>query len=139
MNSTYEYVGCFVDQEELLEKLKDVGTGHLDRVIKYTHVTFEYKPETVDETLFGEELGIKIVGYGKNGENEGVRVELTTENPRLREMISEIEIPHITLSVSEKGKPVNTKYLSYSPIYPIKITGIYGGYVRKDDTVIKSA
>lgn len=43
----------------------------LPKTIRDPHVTFAYMPRTVDETLFGEEMAIKMIGYGNDGRNEG--------------------------------------------------------------------
>ena len=137
MGHPYVYVGCFVRRQELLEKVRHISSGHLYRIIENPHVTFAYKPESVDETLFGEPLEITMTGYANDGKNEGVKVELTAENPRIREMIAQIEVPHITLSVSETGESVNTRFLDFSPITPIKITGKYGGFITVENVVLR--
>lgn len=131
MPHPYRYVGCFVDREELFEKIKELKPKPLYRIIERPHITFEYKPLSVDETLFGEKILVRITGYGNNGENEGLKVELFSENPKIQEMVGRIEVPHITLSVSEKGEPVNTRFLSFEPTSPIEIIGVYGGYKKK--------
>ena len=91
------------------------------------HVTFIYAPIEVKEELFGSKVKIKIVGYGSDDENEGLKVELITNNPALEEMISKIPVPHITLSISSDGVVVNTRYLTFYEINAIEIIGIFGG------------
>lgn len=131
----YQYIGVFVSQEGIYAKVVGIGK-RLAKLIKYPHVTFKYRPDAVDESVFGEEVKIKIVGYGNDGENEGLKVELFTENPKLLSAIKEIEIPHITLSISNQGKAVNTRFLSFKDIEPFVIVGKYGGYLKDKDTII---
>ena len=128
MARQYHYIGCFVRPDELFRHMDVISTGHLDRVIQTPHITFEYKPETVDESLFGNRIGVQIMGYGNDGENEGVRVALHSEDKRLRKMIQNIPTPHITVTVSNTGKSVNTRFLEFYPISSFEIEGVFGGY-----------
>ena len=127
-NMIYEYVGCFFEWSDLEKALENIEHDHLWRKITFPHITFAYMPEFVDEELFGEKILVRIIGYGNDGENEGVKVEVVSGIPKLKEAFEQIEAPHITLSVSETGKPVNTRYLNYVPAEPVELTGIYGGY-----------
>lgn len=135
MRHNYSYIGCFFEDLHGILEERNLSTGALDKVIQTPHVTFIYRPEVVEEELFGEEVKITVIGYGNNGENEGLRVELATSNPRLQEMIAEIAVPHITLSVSRRGEAVNTKDLEFAPVEPFELVGIFGAY-RKDGEVI---
>ncbi len=132
MNHPYTYVGCFVDKDELEEKLQHTVRTKLWRTIEAPHVTFEYQPREVDEELFGEKVQIRMTGYGCDGQNEGVKVELFSANPKIAEMIQKIPVPHITLSVSACGKPVDTRDLRFEPMEPVEIVGIYGAYTNRN-------
>lgn len=127
--TVYEYVGCFFDYEELIEKVASLRKSPLECPKKKPHVTFEYGPSSVDTTLFGEEIMVTIVGYGNDGENEGVLVTISSENDRIVDMVSKIPVPHITLAVSPEGKAVNTKFLQFAPVDPICIVGHYDGHI----------
>lgn len=131
----FVYVGCFFDYDELKQKIEALGKKRLDKTIMNPHITFEYRPESVNTKLFGEKIRARIIAYGNNGENEGVKVEIYSDNPMLCEMASNIAVPHITLSISENGKAVNTRYLDFTPIEPFEIVGKYGGFT-KDKTVV---
>ena len=72
-----------------------------------------------------------MFAYENNGENEGVRVTLSSQNKHINDMIKTIDRPHITLAVSKNGKAVNTKYLVFHNIKPIYIDGYYGGHIDK--------
>ena len=127
--SDYEYVGCFFDYNELSEKVKHLRQMPLKIEKTKPHITFEYKPSCVDTKLFGTKICVEIIGYGNNGENEGVLVIPKCDNEEISKVLSTIKTPHITLSVSECGKPVNTRYLTFNAVEPIHIVGYYDGHI----------
>mgnify|MGYP007092188125 CR=1 FL=1 len=99
------YEGFFVT-EKLNSKLK--------KDIKDKHITTEFRPEITHEHLIGLHAKFEVVGYGINDDNEGYKVRLIScDNKELVDLYRKIDIPHITLSVSETGKPVNTRYLDF--------------------------
>ena len=124
----YIYIGCFLDPQDLLSATGEYAHRHLARIIPSPHVTFQYQPEAVDETLFGQPVEITAVGYGNDGKNEGLLVRLTAPSPAVQAMSEAIPVPHITISVSESGKPVNTGSLTFREIPPFRLTGVFGGY-----------
>ena len=81
---------------------------------------------------------IEIVGYGNDGENEGYLCNVYSYDTFLAEQAKQIKIPHITISVSANGKPVNTAKIKFSPIPKFHLIGIYGGFTSKG-IVIKKA
>lgn len=130
MNHSFQYIGCFFSANELLEKLQPYRSNPLAKTISEPHVTIVFRPKEVDDSLFGTDIRVTIIGYGNDGMNEGVKVSLRSDDPRLQSMIKEIEVPHITISVSEGAEPVKTRYLDFSPIPPVQITGQYGGFIE---------
>lgn len=106
----------------------------LDRDIKEKHITTEYKPEKRHEHLYGLTAMFEVVGYGNDGKNEGYKVALRkifadeAQEAELREIFEQIPVPHITLSVAEGAKPVNTRYLEFSPIESKTIIGFFKGF-----------
>ena len=135
LDQDFRYIGCFLDPEELARKVKPLGKQRLERVIANPHVTFRYHPETVDRSLFGEKIVVAVVGYGCDGENEGLKVQLQIENPRLAKLAERIAVPHITLSVSADGESVNTRYLVFSPVEPFTLTAVFGGFTLSGKVV----
>lgn len=121
------------DYKELSQKLMNVRRDRLECEKLTPHVTFVYAPEFVDTSLFGEEVEVTIIGYGNNGKNEGVLVTLSCVNERLMAMIKNITVPHITLAVSKTGAAVNTKFLDFDPITPIRIVGCYNGHIDEEN------
>lgn len=137
MNHSFHYIGCFFSANELLEKLKPYRRKPLERTISEPHVTFIYKPNEVDECLFGTDIHVTIIGYGNDGKNEGVKVSLSSDNPKLQNMIEKIEVPHITISVGLGAEAVNTRNLVFTPISEIQITGKYGGCLVSREVVLQ--
>lgn len=125
----YVYVGVFLKKENLMKRIENLGS-RLSKGIEFPHITFQFRPENVNEKLFGSKIIVKAIGYGNNGKNEGLKVELSSTNPELQSMIEAIEVPHITLSISDDGKPVDTRFLSFEDIEPFEICGTFGGFAN---------
>lgn len=105
----------------------------LSKDIEFKHVTTQFRPPICHQNLYGKTARFVITGYGNDGDNEGVSVSLTTaEDAELAELFNSIAIPHITLSVSEKGKPVNTAKLEFadsdSNLIGSIVEGTFGGF-----------
>lgn len=130
------YTGYFFDPDQmksLMAHLEQQGLGSdgLSRTIACPHVTLSYMPEDAHEGSFGTTQRMLVTGYGNDGRNEGVKVELIGQSPdeALAAMERGVACPHVTLSVSEDGKPVDTRYLDFKPISePFEMIGTYGGY-----------
>jgi len=139
MRPDYIYIGCFFDVDELQTAVAPIAPQRLERPIPAPHVTFAYRPERVDTRIFGRAVTVRVTGYGNDGRNEGLRVEVLTQNPILQELALRIQVPHITLSVSRTGRPVDTAGLSFSPVEPFLLTGRFGGYLPDGTVVFSSA
>ncbi len=135
--NNYRYIGCFVPAEQLFEQVQKLGKKRLGKIISTPHVTFAYRPESVDESLFGERILVRAVGYGSDGVNEGLLVELHTDNERLAGMAARLPVPHITLSLGPDGKAVNTRFLDFAPISPFELEGVFGGYDMRGNVVAR--
>ena len=134
MQSDYLYIGCFFDVDRLWAAVEPIAPRRLERPIRAPHVTFVYRPEQVNTRLFGREVTVQVIGYGNDGRNEGLQVEVLTGDPELQTLARRIPVPHITLSVSHEGRPVDTARIAFSPVEPFRLTGRFGGY-RPDGTV----
>lgn len=139
MRQDYIYIGCFFDFDELQAAVAPIAPRRLERPISAPHVTFVYHPERVDTRLFGREVTVRVTGYGNDGRNEGLQVEVLTQDPILREMALHIPTPHITLSVSRRGRPVDTAGLAFSPVEPFSLTGRFGGYLPDGSVLLAPA
>ena len=102
-------------------------TRPLEQQIEIPHITFSYKPDKVEESLFGTAVRVWITGYGNDGRNEGLKVKLECEDPVLQKMAEQIKIPHITLAVSKGEKAVNTSRLKFEPVEPMELESFFGG------------
>lgn len=117
------YTGVFFKQE---------FKGKLEKKIEFPHITHQFKPSTIDYSLFGQEVEFEIIGYGNDLNNEGYLVRLVNGSNEMKKAFEEVKIPHITISVSADGKPVNTVNLKFRPYtVPVRIKGIYGGFNGK--------
>jgi hypothetical protein len=130
MVTRYNYTGCFLDPASCdILKSKRLGKP-LANQNEIFHMTILFHPENPDETLFGEIITMRVVGYGIDNENEGFLVEAFSDDPELQKLIDARDVLHITMSISENGKHRNTRNLHFEPIEVFEISGRYGGYVR---------
>lgn len=123
------YAGIFVDPEDLYGKV----SPRLEKSIKDPHITTKFKPGVEDLNLGQLGTGAKItaVGYGNDGRNEGLLVQIEADEPEIQKACDALERPHITLSVSEEGRPKDTVNLEFSPLEtPIELTGRYGLFIQ---------
>ena len=130
-----KYIGCFLDYNEIHDKIKELGKERLEVCIKHPHITFAYHPQIVDVTNFGKVVRVRAIGYGNNSVNEGLLVKIITDDLYLKEMIKLIEVPHITISMARIAEPVDTGKLDFKPIEPFELKAVFGAYTF-DDRVI---
>lgn len=138
---SYQYIGCFFD-EETEKMLREHRQGkELAKSIKYLHTTIEYQPKYIGRIpeLFGKEIEVTVTGYGNNGRNEGLEVKVSSKNEEIQEMLERIEVPHITLSRAEDAQSVDTRYLEFEPIEPFTVKGVFGGYADNNGPVTRAA
>lgn len=126
----YIYTGVFFDVAELIEKFaKYVGEETLSNIIKNPHVTFTFRPSSVDTSLLGKQVCFNVTGYACDGKNQGLSVEVSLIHAGLSSEYQTIKHPHITISVSEDGRPVDTGKLDFKPIsVPFEVVGTYGAF-----------
>lgn len=142
------YSGVFVDPDELYKQFPP----SLDHPIRDPHVTVAYRPSS--EKIFLDELGsdaiIRVLGYGNDGKNEGLLVEVAASSPIIQKTLNERVAPdkngemkavrmHVTISISKDGEAVDTRNLDFKPIQssepPITIMGNYKLF-RNDGALI---
>ena len=145
------YQGIFLDKESI-KKLVEMQEEKLTNVVMEMHCTFKYRPEKKETESFLNKLGnkaifLKIVGYASDGKNSGFEVELTDEQ---REVYfnthiiddntnkTEMTIPHITVSLSDNAKAVNTRNLKFKRLKePFYISGRAGVCIVDKETNCK--
>ena len=110
----------------------DTLSSNLEKDIEFKHITTEFKPAKTHEYLYGTEATFVVTGYGNDSVNEGYKVQLVScDSDELVELYRNILLPHITLSVSKEGKPVNTKNLTFIDSSSLTIRTKFGGYIGK--------
>jgi len=121
------YYGLFFVPPESIKLFNAAQSGPLlVKKIPDPHITFAFKPapgKLPPEDLWGEKFDVVITGLGNDGNNQGYKVEIPEE---LKKYYFNDAIPHITLSVSNIGKPVNTRNLLFKDIPNFKVQGIFG-------------
>lgn len=141
------YLGLFIDRECLDRALKDIDRSegsNKKKPIESTHVTLAYKPDQKDvpRELFGKSFVFVADGYGYDDENEAIRGHLEPDVGAAdfnKETFDKIQgmldargiTTHVTLSISENGKAVNSKNLGFRPIAPVKIGCVLGGHIKE--------
>ena len=132
-NDKYIYIGIFVDYDTLQKFVNDnITKDRLSRVIERPHVTFAFRPKEYNPDLIGKLVMLKVVGYACDGKNQGLQVMMEeTSNPEILAEFKKIKNPHITLSTSADGKPVDTGKMKFKPINnPFYIIGTYDGFSK---------
>ena len=132
-NDKYIYIGIFVDYDTLQKFVNDnITKDRLSRVIEKPHVTFAFRPKEYNPDLIGKLVMLKVVGYACDSKNQGLQVMMEeTSNPEILAEFKKIKNPHITLSTSADGKPVDTGKMKFKPINnPFYIIGTYDGFSK---------
>ncbi len=131
------YTAVFVENDALNYAVMGIDRHVLENDIKFKHVTVEYKPKkNVFSQFLGEDVVIRIVGYGCDGKNEGLQVELDTKNEKLQKTLKKIEVPHITLSISSDSKAKFTSQIDFTKITePIEIEGKFGVMTKNSERI----
>ena len=138
------YQAIFLDAESV-EKLLELQSEKLPKNPKDMHCTFKFNPTNKEikdfaRTLLGRKVILKVIGYASNGKNSGFEVALEPEQQEVytnshivyEKDIPKVEktIPHITVSMSEDAKAVDTGFLKFKPLKEtFKISGRGGFFV----------
>lgn len=128
-----KYEGLFFDNatEDYIHSLEE---NKLECVNDKIHCTFKYKPtnEEIFNDIVGHKFVIELIGYGNDGKNSGFSVKLP--NKLKKYYLAKDVIPHITASISNNAKAINTRYLKFKKFEkPYKITGTFGYWIVDDD------
>lgn len=135
-STAYAYAGIFLSREAYDTVLMRTSPYHLPILIDTPHVTMSYRPTNIDEDLVGLPVTILVTGYGNDGANEGVCVELISSEQKIMEKASQIKVPHITLALAEGAEAVNTANLSFEAIDQFCIEGCYGAKLRDGSLLV---
>lgn len=141
------YTGLFINPEDVYSKFP----AKLSHRIRDPHITTAYRPESEKIILdaLGSGADIRAVGYGNDGHNEGLLVEVAADNSAVQRMLVERVAPdddgelksvpmHITLSISDDAEAVDTKKLNFQSLAePVSLYGEYKLFM-KDGTLVDS-
>lgn len=95
-------------------------TGALEKDAEYKHMTTEFRPKESHEDLYGEFVILHASKYSFDINNEGYYIDrIVTDNVELKKIFNEVSVPHVTLSTSVDGKPMDTAKLDFSKGIPI--------------------
>lgn len=100
------YWGLFVNQE--------IGYS-LEVPVEDMHVTFGFGVPMPAE-LLGKKGAVTVIGAGCDDRNEALRVSLP---PMYWEVYKGADVPHVTLSTSKDGKPVDSANLDFEQWDPV--------------------
>ena len=123
------YAGIFLEPESLYSK----APATLARRIAQPHITTGFRPgaEQLHLGQLGSGARIMAVGYGNDGKNEGLLVQIEAEDPEIQAACDALEKPHITLSIAKGAAAKNTANLEFAPLdEPIELTGRYGLFMH---------
>lgn len=136
------YTGIFIDHRLLLDELyahnpSIARLGRLEKVLSSNYISVAFRPEEGDaeshKKFFGKRIILKLVGYGRDDSNEGLKAEIhPTGDEELDYILRAVADPVIPISTSAKGLAKNTKTLKFWSLFnPIMIEGVYAGVDSK--------
>ena len=132
-----DYEGLFIDSEELEKLFKNEGT-FLGNRNDLPHITFLYKPDGkhLIEDVIGKSITCYLTAYGCDGDNSAFQVSLPDDYNDLylnKDENGDVIEPHITVSLSDNGKAINSRYLTYVKLKePITIKGTFGYWIKNE-------
>ena len=120
------YLGIFLDGSSADRLAREQRTS-LDKLVNNMHCTFSFRPSDAEAEAFsrlvGKHVALSVTGYGADAENSGFLVDVPSD---LQSFYHGSARPHITVSLSENGKAVNTGKLSFSSIDSFSVMGTCG-------------
>jgi predicted SPOUT superfamily RNA methylase MTH1 len=121
------FQGLFLtkESEELLRDQAESLGIKLSKWVNDTHITFN-SGELKD--IPEKKAKVTVVGYGSDGKNSGFKVEIPKE---LEKYYEGADTKHVTISLSQSGKAVDTKDLSFIPLKPFVVSGTMSSVVFK--------
>lgn len=131
-----EYIGIFIDENDTNKILQNEGTA-LEKRPNNFHCTMQYMPKDLNffYDVIGQEVVIALTGYGCDGNNSGFRVEFPDNIKKYflnTDKDGNLKIPHITTSLSKKGKAVDTMNLNFHDLEnAVLVRGRFGLFMRE--------
>lgn len=134
------YEGIFFEAD-MVDLIHSLETEKLASVNDEIHCTFKYHPTTdeIFNDIVGRTFEVYLIGYGNDGQNSGFEIlfpdELKDYYINYEEQNSTVLIPpHITVSLAEGAKAINTKNLNFKPLEkPVKLVGRFGYWIKNEN------
>jgi len=134
------YEGIFFEADAV-DLIHSLERGKLARVNDEIHCTFKYHPTSneVFNEIVGKSFEVYLIGYGNDGQNSGFEILLPDELKNYyinydEENPTVLNVPHITASLAEEAKAVDTKNLIFDPLEtPIKLVGKFGYWIKDEN------
>ena len=129
------YEGIFFEGETV-DLIHSLENNRLPIVNDEIHCTFKYHPseEEIFDEIVGKEIDVLIVGYANDGKNSGFELQLPEDIMPYYinyEEEGKIKKPHITASLAEGAKAVDTKNLNFERLSkPIMVKGRFGYWIK---------
>lgn len=112
--------------------IQDNLESKLSNDVEYKHITTEFRPSKTHEHLYGKMATFNVYAYGNDDINEGYAVKMIScDDNELWEIYNGVDIPHLTLSTSAEGKPINTVKIEFEFIDNFTITTKFGGFIGR--------
>lgn len=127
-NRRVVYQAIFINPEDIAKLVERQGEK-LPKEVKDMHCTFKYQPSESEikkfSELLGKDLTLKVVGYCSDGKNSGYEIELSPEQDEFYTNVHSVNngksvptmektTPHITVSMEDGAKAVDTGMLPFS-------------------------
>ena len=133
------YEGIFFETD-MVDLIHSLETEKLEKVNDEIHCTFKYHPtnDEIFNDIVGKSFEIYLIGYGNDGQNSGFEILLPKELENYYINYDEqnlLKVPHITASLSDGAKALNTQKLKFKPLEkPIKVIGKFGYWIKEENT-----
>ena len=140
------YEAVFLDNAQISDLFAQArgSNAALAKVPSDYHITTAFQPETAHPEWYGQAVNVHITTYamqevkmedGTLTENEGFKVELTSENEQLNSYLTSLN-KNFHITGSSKDAPRWTENINFSQGQPFEAnaTGTFGAYMT-DQTV----
>lgn len=121
------YEGFFfeLDEDELM--YSPWTNSKLEHRIDTPHITVYYKPSELHDYYYGKRGLFELYKYGCDDKNEGYKVRyIKSDCIDVPWLFNLVDIPHVTISVSDDGKPKDTKNLDFKPCETYRYEAVFG-------------
>ena len=135
------YEAVFLDNAQIGDLFAQArgSNAALAKVPSDYHITTAFQPETAHPEWYGQKVDVHITTYamqevktddGTPTENEGFKVELTSENEQLNSYLASIN-KNFHVTGSYKDFAICTNYIDFSEGQPFEatVTGTFGAYM----------